>query len=165
MLGERLGVGGADSSAVGVAEIGQLVVAQRRADGIQIPGDSHGPDIAQETPADLGDTAGHELLGFVLDVRHTRRAVVDIRLLPQPVVVGIGVAPDRGPRYAHPARVEADQIEAFPDPLRQRLNHTQGGFDAGLTGASGLMTSEPILSPVAGKRIIASAATSLPGWL
>ena len=125
-----LGVGGADPGAVRVAEVGQLVVAQRRADGIQIPGDVDGSDIGQEVLAHLVDAAADELLGLVLDVGHARRAVVDVRLGAQPVVVGIRVAPDRRPRRPHPAGVEPDQVEPLADPLGQRLHDTQRGLDA-----------------------------------
>lgn len=94
--------------------------------------------MGQKVLAHLVHTATDELLGLVLDVRHTLPAVVNLRLGPQPVVVGIGVAPDRRPGRRHPAGVEPNQVEPFVHPLRQCLEDAQGGLDTGFAGSTGI---------------------------
>ena len=136
VLRELLGVGRADPGAVGVAEVGQLVVADRGPDRVEILGDVRGADVGQEVGAHLVDAALDERLRLVLDVRDTRGRVVHLGVGPQAVVVGVGVAPQCRGRRAHPARVEPDEVEPLTDRRRQRLDHADRRFDAGLARAA-----------------------------
>ena len=127
-----LGVGGADPGPVGEAEIIQLVVSDRGTKRIEILGDAGGPDIREEVGAHLVDTALNELLGLSLDMGDTLGAVVDLRICAQPIVVGVGVAPQRRCRRAHAAGVEPDQIETLAHAGRHGLDQAGGRLDTGL---------------------------------
>ena len=91
----RLGVGRSDQRAVGVAQVGEHVVAECRAQAVQIPGHVDGADVGEEVGADLVDTARDELLLGRLDALDTLGAVVDLRIGAKRVIVGIGIARDR----------------------------------------------------------------------
>ena len=131
IAGESLGVGGPDPGAVGVAQVVQFVIADRRAQRVKVLGDTRGANIGQEIWAHLIDATLHEGLRLTLDSPHTVGAVVHHRIGPQTVVVGIGVAPHRRSGRADPARVEAHQVEPLAHVGRQSLDDAGGGLDTG----------------------------------
>ena len=160
-----LGVAGPDPGAVGVTEIGQLLVAECGAHRVEILDHIDGSDVGKELLAHLVHAALNELLGFLLDVGDAFWRVVDLRIGAQPVVVGVGVAPHRGRGVGHPAGIEADQIEALAHGRRQRVGHPRRRLDTRLAGAAGVDDQRTDLVPGRRNRIIAICATSPSGFV
>ncbi len=133
-----LGVLGADAGAVRVTQVGQLVVAERGPDGIQILGDVGGSDVLQEVLAHLVDAALHERLRLGFDVCDTGRRVVDLWVGALPVIVGIGVAPHRGLGGPDAAGVEADEVEALPHRVGNVVEQRHCRADARLPRTAGV---------------------------
>ena len=163
VLRELLGVERPDPGAVRVAEVGQLVVAERRAHRVEILGHVGGSDVGEEVLAHLVHAALDEVLGLLLDVRDALRRVVDL-----------GSARSRSlsaSELHHTAGVDGRRRAGRSRPGRSAPAPTAGmvrRIDAAAStpdspGPPGLMTSEPIFSPVALNRIIASWATSPSG--
>ena len=69
----------------------------------------------------------------------------------------------RRPRGGHAARVEADEVEAFADSVGNDCTSAAAASTPDSPGPPGLTMSEPIFSPVALKRIIASCRVTAVG--
>ena len=77
------------------------------------------PDVGQELLAHLVHAALDELLGLLLDLGDALFGVVDLRFSAQPVVVGVGVAPQR-------RRRGRDPTSRPPDPSSRRASGSPG---------------------------------------
>ena len=108
-------VGGAQLGAVAVAEVVDLLVAQRLAHHVHVARDRRGAGVGQEPGAHPVDAFLGQLLVELLDVRHPGRAVVDHRFAPEGVEFGVGAAAQRRGRVADASRVEPHQVEVAGD--------------------------------------------------
>ena len=157
MVAEPLDVRGAQLGAVAVAEVVDLVVAQCLADHVHVARDGRGTDVGQESGAHPVDASLGQLPVELLDVRYTGRAVVDHRIAPVSVELGVGAAPQRRGRVADPSGVKAHQVEVAGDVGDPPgCCHPGDHVDGGRPGPPGLTNSDPTRWPVAGTRITAS---------
>ena len=78
------------------------------------------PTLARNSLPILSTQRWTNSLVLLLDVRRRPPACSPPGVGPQPVVVGVGVAPHRGRGVGDAARVEADEIEPLTHRLRQR---------------------------------------------
>ncbi len=143
--GEHRGVGRADRRAVGEAEVGQLLVADRLTDQVQVGGDIRGAHVREQIrrafPAPL------EQLLLLLDRVGDLVGVVG-REVPAEAV-RLVVVVDAGHRRAgtHATGIERHQIEAIGDRRRHHLGHAGEELDAGRSGAAGVdhQRTDPLL--------------------
>ena len=121
---EGLRVHRADLGSVGVADVGELLIAQRGAQNVEILCHVTGSDRAEERgtvylsgAAGPLDTVAHALLDPRVRLRDLLRGAEPIVGGPVGVALRIRTARDRRRRRSGPSRVEADQVEAFPQIL------------------------------------------------
>ena len=158
-----LGVQRPDPGAVRVPEVGQLLVAERGPHRVEILCHACGSDVGEELLAHLVDAALDEVLGLGLDVRDARGRVVDLgsarsRSLSASELHHTAGVDKPTPRGSKPTRSNRCRTDSGRVPTIEAAASTPDS-----PGPPGLMISEPILSPVALNRIIASWATSPSG--
>jgi len=115
---EQLGVPGAQVGAVGLAQVGEPGLAERGAEHVQVAGRVLGADVGQQRPGVLLAPGRVELAlpNHGGELRGVVRHLVGGQVLVQ---LRAGHAGQRGLAAAHPARVEADDVEPGPHGGRE----------------------------------------------
>src|SRR5690606_31181617 len=138
LAGEQVGVGGAQVRAVGVAPVGELLVADRAPEQVQVPGGVGGRYVAQEFGVAFLAVAGQLFVGGGPGRALLRpdREAGRLGLLPGGCLLGAAEAVHGG-AVADPAGVPADDVETLPDLVGERLvvlRHLHGAGPAGSAG-------------------------------
>ena len=131
VLREVLGVGRPEPGAVGEAEVGQLLVAERRPQDVEVTGGVAGADVGEDVRADAVGAALRVLPVLLLGLGDPGRGGVDVEVAALDLPLAVGEAVDRGRAGADTARVEADDVE----PLRQRAVGSFAGAEQRRHGA------------------------------
>ncbi|PQM48092.1 hypothetical protein C1Y40_01688 [Mycobacterium talmoniae] len=151
VLAEPLQVGGAQLGAVAVAQVVDLLLAQRLTHHVHIPGGGDGAHVAQEVQPHPVRARLSQLLVDALDVGDPGRAVVDHRFAPERVELGVGAAPQLRGGMPDAARIEPDQVEVAADRgLRQRRAHPGHRVDG--RGARPARVDQQRPDPLPGRR-------------
>ncbi len=131
VLREVLGVGRPEPGAVGEAEVGQLRVAERGPQDVEVAGGVAGADVGEDVRADAVGAALRVLPVLLLGLGDPGRGGVDVEVAALDLPLAVGEAVDRGRAGADTARVEADDVE----PLRQRAVGSFAGAEQRRHGA------------------------------
>ena len=122
-------------AAVREAEIVDPVLPQRSPHHVHVARRRRGSDVRQEVGAHPVQALRGELLVELLDVGHSRGAVVGHRLGAVGIELGVGAAPQLRCRVPHATGVDADQVEALQDlGIRERRPHPGHGVHRRRTG-------------------------------
>ncbi len=138
VLRELFGVDGTQTRSVTLPEEGQLLIAERGPQDVDVPGRITGADTGQDLDATRALGAPIEnVLGVLRCPLHGGALCAQQDIAP--VRLRIGEAIDGGLRAAHAAGVETDEVKTFGQPsIRKRRRRRRGGEQPRTAGPAGV---------------------------